>query len=182
MFRGQGKKSHPCAPSPLQRIAALHPEAGDAEQRFPFRCVTADVPHRPEKSTRRDRRCTAPVFGGQQAKFSQKGTGTYLTAPPFTPDGIRLKPHQAGAIGQQTPELWRPRMNVTQFFEKDQGHLPLVVLQVFQHISYADAMFSLGVGGTETGSLQKRGILEVHDPIVPGKRISSGEDTVISTF
>jgi hypothetical protein len=54
-------------------------------------------------------------------------------------------------------------MRVAELFEKEEGRLPFVMFQVLQHAGHADAGF-LGpdVDGTEPGSFQKRGILEIY--------------------
>ncbi|GGQ25253.1 hypothetical protein GCM10010140_64470 [Streptosporangium pseudovulgare] len=65
-------------------------------------------------------------------------------------------------------------MSVTEFFEKEKGHLPLVVLQVLQHLGHANAEFSPSVSGTETGRLQKEGVLGGHNPIVPADSSGTG--------
>ncbi|MEV0151701.1 MULTISPECIES: hypothetical protein [unclassified Nonomuraea] len=175
MFRHQRNESHRCALSRLEGVVTLNPEAGDAEQRFPLRHTVANVPHGPEESAWRYRRRTASVLDGQQTKFGQEGAGASLTAPPSAPSGIRLQPHQPSGIDQQTPELRRLRMSITEFLKKEKGHLPLVVSQVLQHISHADVELGPNVGTTETSRLQKGRILGIHGLIVPVQSIASAE-------
>ncbi|MGJ6970213.1 hypothetical protein ACSDR0_51075, partial [Streptosporangium sp. G11] len=104
-----------------------------------------------------------------EAKVGTNGTVAGLTTSPFAPLGIPMKPHQAGRLRQQAPELGQLRMRVAELFEKEEGRLPFVVFQVLQYIGHADAGFLRpDVDGTEPGSFQKQGILEVHSLIVPG--------------
>jgi len=163
VLEGQGKQSHRPAPARFQRITTFDPEVGDAGQGFILGREKADVPHGPEHSAERYGAHAASVLGATEAELGTNGTVAGLTTSPFAPLGVLLKPHQASGIGQQAPELGQLRMRVAELFEKEEGCLPFVMFQVLQHVGHADAGF-LGpdVDGTEPGSFQKRGILEVH--------------------
>ncbi|MEV4380929.1 hypothetical protein [Streptosporangium sp. NPDC049644] len=160
VFEGQGKQSHRPALTWLQPITTFDPEAGDAEQGFILGREKDDVPHGPKHSAERYGAHAASVLGARKAEV---GTVAGLTTSPFAPVGVPMKPNQASGTGQQAPELGPLRMRVAELFEKEEGRLPLVMFQVLQHVGHADAGF-LGpdVDGTEPGSFQKRGILEVH--------------------
>ncbi|MCA2228632.1 hypothetical protein [Nonomuraea aurantiaca] len=66
-------------------------------------------------------------------------------------------------------------MYVAEFLEEGEGHLPLVVSQVIQHIGRTDAMFSPDIGRAETGGLQKMRVLEVHHLIVANIAYRDGQ-------
>ncbi|MBB6346384.1 hypothetical protein ACWGH8_13605 [Nonomuraea muscovyensis] len=54
-------------------------------------------------------------------------------------------------------------MRATEIFEKEECRFPVVVFQILHDAGSADSgLLASGVGETEPGSLEKRGVLGVH--------------------
>ncbi|GGY12934.1 hypothetical protein GCM10010358_76630 [Streptomyces minutiscleroticus] len=147
----EGCKSHRGTLAGPQCGSELDPQECDVEVLLTGWSAISDVPHRPQDTGSGEVCLPSVLVGWPKREVGADDPIASLVAAPVAPGRASLHPHLLGGRGEAFPELERKRVDVAEFLQDSEGHLPLILGEVVPDVVDRDVVLRGDLCGDQQG-------------------------------